>query len=498
MASLPLTRPLRSLPVMLALLAPAFADAQWSGDPADNLVIADAAGGETQPEIVAAPDGGYYVAWFDNIASGFDVHLQRLDAQGNELWPHGGVPIADRGYSSTYDYGIATDADGNAYVAFACCANSADDEHIAVSKVAPDGSLLWGAGGATVSGPGSSEAVYNAYVAVLDDGNVAVAWSAGGGVRVQKLDGDGQALWADGGIELSQPSGAKLVGGVQPGGSGTAIVSWANITGSAHTLRAQKLASADGATLWGSDAAGVQVFASGWLQFGYYPPFVADGAGGAVFHDYDQAGVSFVARVQHLDATGTTLFGADGVLATIDTTMDHTDTAVAWDAASGDIYAVWRDNYNDGAGHDFDGVSAQRIDASGTRLWGDNGKVLLAPADSTNCANAISQPTALPASDGMVAGWTTGCTPTLDQPTTVMRLDADGNAVWASQSVVIKTLRQTGRTRAVVGIGGDAVYVWQDGDDGAGESTIRAQNVQPDGTLGAGVDDVIFADGFEG
>jgi hypothetical protein len=42
------------------------------------------------------------------------------------------------------------------------------------------------------------------------------------------------------------------------------------------------------------------------------------------------------------------------------------------------------------------------------------------------------------------------------------------------------------------------VYVWQDGDDGAGESTIRAQNLHPDGTLGIGIDDRIFADGFDG
>lgn len=215
-----------------------------------------------------------------------------------------------------------------------------------------------------------------------------------------------------------------------------------------------------------------------------------------MFHDYDQAGLAFVARVQHLDATGLPLLGADGVLATTDTGMDQTDTAVAYDAASGDIYAVWRDTYNDGMGSDFDGLSAQRIDASGARRWGDTGKVLVAPANSTGCANSISQPTALPAPDGVFAGWTIGCTPTVDQPTTIARLDADGDHAWAAHGIPIKTQRQTGRSVGSVGVTGDAVYAWQDGDDN--QSWVRAQNLTPWGTLGNGTSDVIFADGFDG
>ena len=494
MIPLPMSR--RRAPVfasfIVACVSAAPAAAQWSGDPATNLVIADAPGGQAQPKIAAAPDGGYRIAWFD-FGGGFDVRLQRLDAGGHAAWTHEGVLVAERGYEFTYDYGIAVDGDGNAYVAFNCCANGSDDEHIAVSKVAPDGSLAWGSGGITVSAPGSVESVYNAYVAVLDDGTLAVAWSADGGVRVQKLDAAGQALWAAGGVALTQPIGAKLLGGVQPGGGGSAIVSWNNISGSAHTLRAQKLASGDGAPLWGSDAGGVPVFASGWLQFGYNPPFVADGVGGAVFHDYDQVGDDFVARVQHLDATGMPRFGAEGTWAAVGTGMEQTSTAVAYDAASGDVYAVWRDTYDDGAFHDYDGVSAQRIDAAGLRRWGDAGKVLVEPALASDCGHSISQLTALPAPGGVLAGWTTGCSPVVHQVITVARLDADGDYAWDGQTRAIKSMRETARTEAVIGADGSAVYVWEDGEKGA---SIRAQNLRLDGRLG--VDDTVFADGFDG
>jgi hypothetical protein len=317
-------------------------------------------------------------------------------------------------------------------------------------------------------------------------------------VRAQKLDETGQTQWVDGGIDLVQPAAAlKLLGDVEPAEQGNVIVSWSNQSGSAHILTAQKLAAADGAPLWGDNA--VKVFGGqGNLQFGYYPPFIADGAGGAVFYDYDYAGGSFVPRVQHLDANGNPLLGANGVIATTDTTMDHVGTSASYDAASGDIYVVWDDNYTGDDFQDYDGVSAQRIDATGSLAWGDTGKVLVPPANSTDGTEAISQLIALPAPGGFLASWVTGAIPAADQPLTVAGLASTGDYLWTQQTVAVKTLGYTGNVVGTVGSGGFAVYAWQDGDDGAGTSTIAAQNLNFDGTLGVEISDTIFADGFDG
>ena len=86
----------------LTVLAPAV-HAEWSDDPASNLVISDRAGEQVQAKIVPTPDGGAYISWFDNADGGYDVYLQRLDVAGNELWAHNGVLVADRGFSSTQD-----------------------------------------------------------------------------------------------------------------------------------------------------------------------------------------------------------------------------------------------------------------------------------------------------------------------------------------------------------------------------------------------------------
>jgi hypothetical protein len=478
------------------LLFATSAHAQWSADPAANLVVADGSGGSTQPKIVAAPDGGFYVSWFGDTG-GFDIYLQKLDAAGHEQWAHNGVLVADRNYGFTYDYGLAVDAAGNAYVSFNCCDNNAPTEHIVVNKVLANGTLPWGASGITVSTPASTEAVYNAYVTATSDADVVVAWTADGGIRAQKLDADGTALWVANGVLLNQPSGVKLLGDVEPGLNGDAIASWSNQSGSARILRAQKLASADGAAVWNSGAA-VRVFGAGNLQAGYFPPFLADGTGGGVFWDYDSVGNAFQARVQHLDANGNPLFDANGVLATTDANNLHTSTAATWDAGTGSIYAVWRDNMTDNNGHTFDGVSAQRIDNTGARMWGDSGKTLVPLTDSTDSTHAISQLTALPVADGFLAGWTTGAIPAVDQPVSVARLDTLGDYVWPTQIVAVKTQRYTSRSVGTIGAGGFAVYAWEDGGDVAGNSTIRAQNLQLDGTLGVPADDTIFADGFDG
>src|SRR5690606_1894186 len=134
----------------LALLAAAPARAQWSDDPAQNLILADRPEGQAQAKIVPTADGGFYASWFGGGGDGYDVYLQRLDAAGNPLWAEDGIRVADRSFSSTQDYGLAVDADGNALLAF----RFPDGDGLpqaTVSRVSPDGDLLWGEPGVFAS-----------------------------------------------------------------------------------------------------------------------------------------------------------------------------------------------------------------------------------------------------------------------------------------------------------------------------------------------------------
>src|SRR5688572_25343785 len=106
--------------------------AQWSHNPSVNLGISVGGSDQAQPKIVPTADGGCYVSWLDGIGTGWDTRLQRLDARGFKLWPDPGVLVADTAFSSTEDYGIDVDADGNAIIAYRD--NSTGTVHIELQK----------------------------------------------------------------------------------------------------------------------------------------------------------------------------------------------------------------------------------------------------------------------------------------------------------------------------------------------------------------------------
>ena len=60
--------------------------AQWSDDPAINNAICDLSGEQAIPKVVTSSTGDTYIGWFSNDSGNYDVRLQRLDSQGNELW----------------------------------------------------------------------------------------------------------------------------------------------------------------------------------------------------------------------------------------------------------------------------------------------------------------------------------------------------------------------------------------------------------------------------
>jgi hypothetical protein len=255
---------------------------------------------------------------------------------------------------------------------------------------------------------------------------------------------------------------------------------------------AQKFAAADGANLWGDDPITVEDASAGGLQFGNFPPFVYDGAGGAVFVWYTQAGQ---VKAQHVDASGTPLFPQNGVLASTDASQNHFEPDGAYDPATGDIYIVWRET--DLLTQNQIGVNAQRIDSTGARRWTDSGLVLVPLAAFVD----ETEMTALPVADaggGFVAAWASDGPPN-PTPLHATRLDADGNYVWPGNIVDFSTEpNDTARLAGTVGNFGYFAYVWT-ADASSGSGDVHAQNVNPDGTLGVPDDtaDRIFANGFD-
>ncbi len=474
--------------LLLTLPLAAAARGQWSNDPASNLVIVDRSGEQVQTKVVPTADGGCYISWFDNSTGGYDVYLQRLSAAGVEQWATGGVLVADRGFSSTQDYGLAVDTAGNALLTFRDDSGAnieGGNTQITAAKVAADGTLLWGMGGVQVTA--TSDFVAAPKIAGTSDGNVVVAWTQNADVVAHKLDADGVPFWGSA-VTLAPSSGSFSASDLQAADDGTAIVSFIQSPGGAGArhLWAQKLAAADGASLW--PAAHVKVYddPSGSLQFGNFPTFLHDGAGGGVFAWYTSS-PSLQCRAQRILADGSEAFAHNGVEASTDGSRLRVNPSVAWSASSEEIFLFWTELNSQQSQF---GLYGQKLDAVGARQWSASGKELL-PVASVE----ISQVRALPWHDGAVVAWAETVA-FGNQPLHASRVDGAGDFLWKPTIADLATsATSTSRLAAASSVAGFAIFAWSDGV--AGGDDVLAQNLQPDGTLGGAGNIGLFVDGFE-
>lgn len=352
--------------------------AQWSGSSASPLVIADRSGEQVQPKIAATADGGSYVAWFDNATGGYDVYLQRLDARGNELWPHNGVLVANRGVSSTQDYDLEVDAAGNAVVTFN---DDRVSNAICVNKVDPSGNLLWGTNGVQIPSTGF---LGFPHVAVLTDGYLAVGYSIDNTYAFSRISPAGAVV---GSWTFSETGKPYTLSDIVPGDNGTAIIlfvrRFSSTFTSAKALWCQKY-NAAGLPQWNGGQP-VPVYAptgspygsqGGSIQNGAFPTMVADGNGGMVCGWYETGGPRN-AYVQHIDRNGTPLFALHGVANSVTgSSLIRVSCSAAYDPVANIVYSTSVET--DSSTQSQYRVLAQATGPTGTRLWGDGGVTVIA------------------------------------------------------------------------------------------------------------------------
>jgi hypothetical protein len=438
-----------------------------------NLGVAVKPSDQVQPKIRPTLDGGCYISWFDNDPSGnppfgYDVFLQRLDASGIAQFADGGIRLADLGMSSTQDYGLDVDLNGNAVLAFL------DDRRpsgiiVTAMKVRPTGEQLWGKFGREVGfGPAFKG---NPKITVTSEEAIVVGWIDGNNVMLQRLTRSGQPQWGESGITIAAPAGLTYsIADLHAARDGSVIVSFvssAGFTGPKHLL-ANKVDSS-GALLWGPDH--VVVFDGGSLQFGNFPPFVPDGVGGAVFGWYEVDPLQ--SRAQHILADGTEAFPHNGVPGSTDTSDFAVNPSVSYDKTSGETYLFWNEQVPPPS---FDqAVSGQKFDSAGVPQWGTTG-IVVAPFTTAAILNVTSAFT----SAGPLVVWSSELA--FGQDTiSGAKLDATGAFV-CPPFAVSSILSSKSRLDLALSRTGFAFAAWSDGRADGGD--IYAQDIKPDCTLG--------------
>ncbi|MCB9897796.1 MAG: hypothetical protein H6825_07320 [Planctomycetes bacterium] len=466
----PPSSPRRGLRAAASLLVLAsVAGAQYSSDPAVNLSAADGPSDQSQPKLRATSDGGVWLSWFDGIGTGFDVRVQKLAADGGEVLAHDGVLVADRAFSSTQDYGLDVHTSGDAVLAYRY--DFGPGTQIFANRVSDTGAFAWGATGVQLTN--TTAFVASPKIAATADGGAIIAWTQDSSVRLQKLDSAGTRLWGTTGIAINPAAGTYSVSDLHGAGDG-AVLSFVHQTGgfgSPRHILAQKF-DGTGALLWG--ATHVSVLDNNSLQFGNFPSFEPDGAGGGVFSWYETAGVSLQCRAQHVLPDGSEAFVHNGVALSTNAVRQRVSPSAVYDATSGETTVFWTET---NSLQSQDGVWGQRLDASGNRLWTDEGAELV----PLGAATQTWVTTLLSGADALVV-WETS--PAFGQD--VLNgafVDATGaldGSIFDVASTPSGKLRLDGETSST----GVALYAWM--DDRVDASDVFVQNVNVDGSLGNG------------
>jgi hypothetical protein len=451
------------------------AHAQYSSDPANNLAVAGAGFEEAQPKLVPTADGGCYISWYasdpaGSPAFGYDVRLQRLNAAGQPQWAAGGILIADRGFSSTQDYDLAVDPLGNALLAFRD--DRSGGTQVTATLVTSAGLQLWGPTGMQLTN--TTDFVAAPKICGTTDNYVIVGWTQGSGIRLQRLDLFGLKTWATD-VVLTPATGSYTMADMHASDSGAAIFSWVSQSGgftSPKHLVAQKV-SAGKAPLWG--AAHVNVFDGGSLQFGNFPRFLPDGAGGAAFAWYS-ASPSLEVWAQRVDASGNELFPHNGVSASTNATQLRVEPALSFDAGEQELFVAYREL---NGSQSMSGISAQKFDATGARQWSASG-LSIVPVSSNESGDVGIASLEVGKLEGAVVTYSDSAGFGQDQ-FLAQRLDDNGALVGAPiplSTTPASKYRNTTRATPL----GQVLVTWQ--DDASGSPDILIQDLLPKGILG--------------
>ena len=77
--------------VLLLLVLPENASADWPANPLLNVPVSVASAAQRYPEAVPDSGGGLIVAWDDQRGGPRDIYAQRVDAFGTPRWTENGV-----------------------------------------------------------------------------------------------------------------------------------------------------------------------------------------------------------------------------------------------------------------------------------------------------------------------------------------------------------------------------------------------------------------------
>ncbi|MCB0456109.1 MAG: T9SS type A sorting domain-containing protein [Flavobacteriaceae bacterium] len=397
-----------------------FVNAQWTTDTDLNTLVADSEGGDMKA--LGGSNGNTYVVFWKSVAAptNYELRLQILDANGNQLLGNDGSLVSNLIPMSTFTviWNVVLDANNNLYIG---ATGTGGGDPAYVFKLDANGNNLWGPSGENI---GSGNLVT---VLPLLDGSIIASWYSGSGGLMQKIDSNGNSLWPS-----NQP--------IEIGATDTAPANLFELSGNEFALVYHKLIGGinshlytqkydtNGDPVWG---AAVQICNQATA---FNRSYTGLQDGDVMYMGYfGSSGVRFDSFLQRINPDGTLPWGVNGSDFDTNQTNYETYTEIAFEAGSQNIWAVC--NYTNTSQSDH-GEYVQKFDKdTGARLLGNNAKEVYSIGSDNVHAGALQLKNDSPLFL-LKKGFDNGATPTtLD----VVHLDENGDFAWPEESRPVAT-----------------------------------------------------------
>lgn len=389
------------------------------------------------------------------------------------LWTGDGVEICTAtGYQ--WDPTVIPDGAGGAIIAWEDWRNASDYD-IYARKINACGETEWNLQGVPVCTETGNQ--QNPQLASDGAGGAIITWQdfrtgVYNGIYAQRITANGVAQWGAGGIPICEATGNQINPQIISDGAGGAIIAWQDRYTGDYDIYAQRV-STGGTEQWAADGVPLHLDLDGDEQ--KYPKIVSDGAGGAIVVWEDEFDNIYAQRV---NASGFVQWGMDAaVVCALGSLFEHAQLIAD---GTGGAFIAWDDSRDGGTAD----IYAQRISASGTVQWTENGQAV-----STAIATQGRPVMTLDGAEGVIIAWhdyrNISATDIYSQ-----RLDANGSALWTADGIPVCTAQRTQSTPQIDSDGaGGAIITWPDYRNGS-EFHIYAQRVSSGGSIQWMVDGV--------
>ena len=435
--------------------------------------------GQSGPQLTPDGEGGAIVTFYGYGSGGdYDIFAQRFDGRGNVLWDLAGVDICTALYNQ-YDPQIVSDGEGGAIIVW-YDNRSGTDYDVYAQRIDGQGQILWTEDGIQLCGaPGDQE---NCLAVPSSNGGVVVAWEdyrngATADIYAQRITNDG-FQWSTGdGVAVCTQSVSENLSGMAPDGSGGAVIVWSDTRTGNEDIYAQRVTG--GATMyWQADGLPVCTATNSQIN----ARVMVNDVGTAIIVWQDNRTGSTDIYAQRIDSWGGIRWDVDGVpVCTI--AGPQSNPVVVFDGVDAAIIA-WLDGRNSPIS-----VYAQKLDSAGYPRWTSDGVSVCTEASQKAGIDMVpngAQGAFLVWQDMRNGGY---------WDLYAQQLGDNGKALWAAEGVAV-CVGASGQYNQVVesdGSGG-ALFAWYDiRPSGSG---VYAQRIESYGHWGypapriAGVRDV--------